>query len=227
MGKNSAPVRTNPKVRQALAYCLDKEAVQRTVFSGEGKLKWSWVPTSSWAYKNEVGYPYDPEKAKSLLKEAGVSNLRLTVIIPAGYPDGVEASTIWQAGLAKAGVSLKQEVQELSVWVNNYVKQTYDVTWNTWPGFADPNYFVSFGLKPLWADTWNDPAAAKLGDDANGTLDQAKRKALYGQLQDTFVQEMPVIVIAEVPDASLTLPTVTGWDINPVGFVLLDKVRVG
>jgi peptide/nickel transport system substrate-binding protein len=227
MGKNSAPLRTNPKVRQALAYCLDKEAVQRTVFSGEGKLKWSWVPTSSWAYKNEVGYPYDPEKAKSLLKEAGVSNLRLTVIIPAGYPDGVEASTIWQAGLAKAGVSLKQEVQELSVWVNNYVKHTYDVTWNTWPGFADPNYFVSFGLKPLWADTWNDAAAAKLGDDANGTLDRAKRKALYGQLQDIFVQEMPVIVIAEVPDASLTLPTVTGWDINPVGFVLLDKVRVG
>lgn len=226
MGKNSTPVRTEPKVRQALAYCLDKDAVQKTVFSGAGKPKWSWIPTSSWAYKDEAGYPYDPEKAKSLLQEAGVSNLTLTVIIPSGYPDGVQASTIWQAGLAKAGVTLKQEVQELAVWVNNYANRTYDVTWNVWPGFADPNYFVSYGLKPLWADTWNNPTAAKLGDDANATLDQTKRKDLYGQLQDIFVQEMPVLVIAEVPEASLMLPTVTGWEINPVGFVLVDKVKV-
>ena len=226
MGKNSKPVQTNASVRQALAYCLDKDAIQKTVFSGEGKLKWSWIPTTSWAYKDEAGYPYDPEKAKSLLQTAGVSNLSLTVIIPSGYPDGVQAATIWQAGLAKAGITLKQEVQELSVWVNNYVNRTYGVTWNAWPGFADPNYFVSYGLKPLWGDTWNNPTAAKLGDDANATIDQNKRKDLYGQLQDIFVQEMPVIVIAEVPQAALTLPSVTGWDINPIGATHLDNVKI-
>ena len=211
MGLNSKAVNSDLRVRQALAYCLDKDAVQKTVFSGEGKTKWSWIPSSSWAYKDETGYPYDPEKAKSLLQTAGVSNLSLTVIIPSGYPDGVQAATIWQAGLAKAGVTLKQEVQELSVWVNNYVNLTYDVTWNVWPGFADPNYFVAYGLKPLWAKTWTNAAAAKLGDDANATIDQAKRKDLYGQLQDIFVQEMPVIVIAEVPQAALMLRT------SPVG----------
>ncbi len=82
---------------------------------------------------------------KTILEEEGASDLEFTVLCIQGYPDGERASTIWQAGLAEAGVKLNIEVQELSVWLDNYLNHTYDVIWNVFPGFADPNYFVSLG----------------------------------------------------------------------------------
>jgi peptide/nickel transport system substrate-binding protein len=222
MGKNSDPIRTEPKVRQALAYCLDKKAIQKTVFSGEGRPKWSWIPQDSWAYKNEDGYPFDTDKAKALLKEAGLEQgFEFSVIIPSGYPDGEKAATIWQAGLAKAGVKLNLKVQELSVWLDNYINHTYDVTWNVFPGFADPNYFVALGLKPHLKDQWQNAEADQLADQANAVLDQAKRKDLYAKLQDVFVADLPVLVIQEAPQSSLTRPTVSGWFINTIGQVIV------
>jgi peptide/nickel transport system substrate-binding protein len=222
MGKNSDPIRQNTRVRQALAYCLDKAAVQKTVFSGEGRPKWSWVPIDNWAYKDEAGYPYDTDKAKALLTEAGFDQgFEFTVIIPSGYSDGEKASTIWQAGLAKVGVKLNLEVQELSVWLNNYINHTYDATWNVFPGFADPNYFVALGLKPHLKDQWQNPEADQLADQANATLDQSMRTDLYGKLQDIFVADLPVMVIQEAPQSSLTRPTVSGWFINSIGQVIV------
>jgi peptide/nickel transport system substrate-binding protein len=227
MGHNSPEILSGPKVRQAIAHCLDKQAVLQTIFAGEGRAKWSWIPFGSWAYKDEPGYEYDTAKAKALLAEAGYPNgFELTVIIPQGYPDGEKTCTILQAGLAEAGIKLTLEVQELSVWVDNYVNFNHDFTWNVWPGFADPNYFVSYGMQPMFAGEWKNEEAKKLAGDANLTLDQTERAALYGQLQDAFVADLPAIVIAEAPQASLTAKNVTGWEINPLGFNIVKNVAV-
>lgn len=228
LGKNSEPIRNDVRVRQALAYCLDKDTIQKTVFSGEGRQKWSFVPYGSWAYKEEAGYPYDPEKAKALLAEAGVGEgFTFSVIIPSGYPDGEKATTIWQACLAGIGVTLNIEIQELSVWLDNYINHTYDVSWNVFPGFADPNYFVSLGLKPHWADGWQNPDAEKAADDANSTPDQAKRTEAYAAVQDATVADLPVIVVQEAPQASLVKPNVEGWEINALGMVIVRGVSFG
>lgn len=226
LGKNNEAIRTDVRVRQAIAHCLDKEAIKTIVFSGQGRPKWSWVPGDSWAFKDHEGYPYDTARAKELLEEAGVTDLEFTVLAITGYGDGERAATIWQQGLAEAGVTLNIEVQELSVWLDNYINHTYDVIWNVFPGFADPNYFVSFGLQPHLADGWTNGTAADLAVRSNQVLDQAERTELYHQLQDLFVEELPVLIIQEAPQASVTAPNVTGWEINPLGSVLLRNVDI-
>jgi peptide/nickel transport system substrate-binding protein len=225
LGKNNETIRNSAAVRQALAYCLDKDTIQSTIYNGEGNQKWSFVGTTHWAYKEEAGYPYDPATAKTMLEAEGVSSLEFTCLCIQGYPDGEKAATIWQAGLLEAGVAMKIEVQELSVWLDNYINHTYDVIWNVFPGFADPNYFVSLGLEPHLQDGWTNEEAAQIAVAANQTLDQAQRTEMYGRLQDIFVQDLPVLVIQETPQASLTQPNVTGWEINPLGFVFVDKVK--
>jgi len=227
LGKNSEPIRTDVRVRQALAYCMDKDTIQKTVFSGEGRPKWSFVPYGSWAYVEEAGYPYDPEKAKALFAEAGLADgFEFSVIIPSGYPDGEKVTTIWQACLSEIGVTLNIEVQELSVWLDNYINHTYDVSWNVFPGFADPNYFVSLGLKPHFADGWANADAEAAADAANATVDQAQRTELYAQVQAAAVADLPVIVVQEVPQASLVKPNVEGWEINPLGMVIVRGVSL-
>ena len=72
MGKNSEPIRSNAKVRQALAMCLDKAAVQKIAFAGEGQQKWSWVPYGTWAYKQEEGYPFDPQKPRHCSRKRAI-----------------------------------------------------------------------------------------------------------------------------------------------------------
>jgi peptide/nickel transport system substrate-binding protein len=229
MGHLSPEILSGPKVRQAIAHCLDKQAVLQTLYAGEGRAKWTWVPYGSWAYKDVPGYEYDTAKAKALLEEAGYPDgFEITVIIPSGYPDGEKTCTILQAGLAEAGIKLNLEVQELSVWVDNYVNFNHDLTWNVWPGFADPNYFVSYGMQPMFSDKgeWKNAEAKKLADDANQTLDQNERTALYGQLQDIFVADLPAIVVTELPQASLTAKNVSGWEINPLGMVIVKNASV-
>jgi ABC-type transport system substrate-binding protein len=227
MGKNSEAILSGPGVRQAIAYALDKNAVQQTVFSGEGKPKWSFVPSDSWAYKDVPGYDYDIEKAKATLAEAGYPDgFELTVLCISGYPDGEKAATIWQAGLAEIGVKLNIEIQELNVWLDNYINHTYDIIWNVFPGFADPNYFVSLGLQPHLADQWPNEEVKQIAAAALQTLDTAERTRLYGRIQDVFVQELPILVIQEAPQASLTAKNITGWEINPLGFVYVKGVSV-
>jgi peptide/nickel transport system substrate-binding protein len=228
MGKNSEPIRSNAKVRQALAMCLDKAAVQKVAFAGEGRPKWSWVPRDSWAYKEEDGYPYDPQKAKALLAEAGYPNgFTFSVNLLNGYSEGEKIATIWQAGLQQAGVTLQLQNMERAVWSPAYRAHDFDVSWNVFPGFADPNYFVAYDLKVHLADQWQNAEAAQLADQAATTLDQAKRKDLYARLQDIFVSDVPVIVTQEVPAASLTKSNISGWQINTLGHVIVRGVSVG
>lgn len=227
MGKNSEPIRTSQAVRQALAHCMDKDTIQQTVFSGEGRQKASFVPVDSWAYEEQDGYPYDPERARALLEEAGYGDgFEFTCIIPSGNPAGEQATTIWQAGLAEAGLQLNIETQELSVWLDNYINHNYDVTWNAFPGFADPNYFVSFALQPHFADQWQNPEAEEIATEANAVLDQEQRAALYAQLQEVFVDEAPILVVQEVPAASVVGTGVEGWSIDPLGAVHLGNVTL-
>jgi peptide/nickel transport system substrate-binding protein len=227
LGKNNETIRNNAKVRQALAMCIDKNAVQQTVFAGAGFPKWTFVGSTSWAYEAVPGYDYDPAGAKVILEEEGASGLEFTVLCIQGYPDGERASTIWQAGLGEAGVKLNIEVQELSVWLDNYINHTYDVIWNVFPGFADPNYFVALGLQPHFADGWTNEEAKTLATTANQTLDQDERKAQYGKLQELFVQDLPIMVIQEAPKVSLTAPDVANWGINSLSWVLLNNVTIG
>lgn len=227
LGKNNETIRGSAKVRQALAMSLDKNAVQQVVFAGAGFPKWTFVGSTSWAYEDVPGYDYDPEGAKALLAEEGASDLEFTVLCIQGYPDGERAATIWQAGLAEAGVKLNIEVQELSVWLDNYLNHTYDVIWNVFPGFADPNYFVSLGLQPHLADGWTNEEAKTLATTANQTLDQDERKAQYGKLQELFVQDLPIMVIQEAPKVSLTAPDVANWGINSLSWVFLNDVTIG
>ena len=227
LGQNNELIRSNARVRQALAYALDKNAVQQTAYAGGGLPKWSFVGSTHWAYADVPGYDYDLEMAASILAEEGVEGLEFTCLCIQGFAEGEQAATIWQAGLAEIGVSMNIEVQELGVWLENYLGHTYDVIWNVFPGFADPNYFVSIGLEPHFADGWDNQEAADIAAAANQTLDQAERIELYGQLQEAFVADLPILVIQEAPAASVTSASVDGWEINPLSWVIVNGVTIG
>jgi peptide/nickel transport system substrate-binding protein len=214
------------RVRQALAYALDKRAIAKIAFGGKGSNTWSVLPESNFAYKLEKGYPYSLARAAGLLKAAKVSNLNFTLQIPTGFPEAVDIARVWQASLAKIGVTMKVNLTEISVWLDFYVPRKYDASWNLFDVGPDPSNFWNVIMAPHLTDDYKNATVIKLVADGLATGDQSKRIAIYGQLQDIMVKDLPVMELHWAPVAALISPKVTGYQINPYGWALLDQAAV-
>lgn len=124
---------SNAKVREALCYAIDAEAVNMAMNLGTGKVVQGWVGENFPNYKEyyEGGHPgYDPEKAKALLAEAGYADgLELTLACMAQMKD---VATIIQESLRQVGVTLNVEVCEGQTMNQRSRSGEYDITvWRT------------------------------------------------------------------------------------------------
>ena len=108
----SSPI-SNLKVRQALWYAIDLPAITKALFYGFAEPLNQGASSKSWAYNPEVkGYPYNPEKSKQLLAEAGYPNgfsTTLDFLTPLPYPD---IATAIQGYLSKVGITAKIQLRE-------------------------------------------------------------------------------------------------------------------
>ncbi len=82
MNNKAAPF-NDVRVRQAVMYAIDRKAVRDTAWGGHGTLLGAPVPPTDPYYEDHNdAYPYDPAKAKQLLKDAGAENLKITFTVP-------------------------------------------------------------------------------------------------------------------------------------------------
>jgi peptide/nickel transport system substrate-binding protein len=222
---NSSGPLANVKVKQALAYALNKPAVRAIAYSGSGQSIWNPIPPSSWAYTNIAGYSYNLQKAKALLAQAGESHLSLTVIVPSGYPEGTQTADIWQQSLQQIGVKLNVDVEQLSVWLDQYVKEQYQLTWNVFDVKGDPDSFYSIIMVPHLKSDYHNPAMLNLEAKALATSNIAARKSIYSQMDNMVVNQLPVMPIQTEPLYSVVSKDVTGWALNPLGWPTLTTAK--
>ena len=223
---NSSGKLADPLVRQALAYALDKESIREIAFGGGGSTAWSPLPESSWAYAEQEGYPYDLDKAAELLAEAGVSDLEFDLEILTGFPEAESIARVWQSSLAEIGVTLNPQVGELSVWLDAYINRDYDATWNVFNVGGDPNSFFDVIMTAHLADDYQNAEVEALIAEATSVSNESARAAIYAQLQEIMVDELPVMVVQSAPVAAIIAPGVSGYEINPLGNSLLSQIAV-
>ena len=198
----------NPKVRQAIAYAVNKEAIAKVAFGGYAFPAQGIVPQGiQYAVKMDP-IPYNPQKARELLKEAG-------------YPNGFE-STLWgaynntttqkvlqlvQQQLQQVGIKLQVqalEVGQRTEWVDAWPDpktskvRLYYTGWSSSTGEAD------WALRPLFATEAQAPKlnnmsfySNKVVDDAIAkalvTTDSTERANLYKTAQEQLMQDLPRI----------------------------------
>jgi len=118
------------RVRQAICYAIDRQALLDTTWGGQGQLIGSMVVPTDPYYEDLSGqYPYDPQKAKDLLAEAGVSNLTLSLRVPI-TPYGPPAATFIASELADVGITVNvEELDFSSAWLPQvFTNGDYDMT---------------------------------------------------------------------------------------------------
>ncbi len=169
------------KVRQALNYATDKEALIQVVTYGTGTLARSYMPMSTpLAYGPKPLYPYDPAKAKALLQEAGYgSGMDITCMVLAGSQDDAAKVATLQQLWSQVGVRLKVEQLESATRLARYNAGDFQMRTSLWTNdINDPNEITSiFAYYPSRQNNrsgWDDKRIDELFETEPGRVGPGK-----------------------------------------------------
>ena len=202
------------RVRRALAAAIDRKAIIDGAQEGFG------VPIGSHMVPSDAGYvdltsvnPYNPEKAKALLKEAGVQtplNVTLTLPPPAYARKGGE---IIASQLAKVGVVAKIENVEWAQWLSCAFKGNFDLTVIShvepldFDRYGDPSYYYGYDSK----------AYRDLLTAYNTTTDAKNRLKLLGDIQRQLATDSVAVYLFQLPQFAVANKRLKGlWSSSPI-----------
>jgi peptide/nickel transport system substrate-binding protein len=193
-------------VRQALNYAVNKEEIVAAIMNGVGHATGQPASRVSPGYDPAIEpYPYDPEKAKALLAQAGYPNgftMKTMVAIESGV-----AAAMYQAvagDLRAIGVEMVLEPAPFALWLRHYLSngwppeiRAFSLAWNAAPYndvLRPMEYFSCLKPQPFFCI----PALAEKVERAAQTLDDAERLALIRELSRDYHEAAPSIFIAEM-----------------------------
>jgi peptide/nickel transport system substrate-binding protein len=196
----TAPPFDNQDVRNALKYAIDREEIIKRVFGGIGTPGNDNVvaPSVKFAINPEPIHKYDPDMARSLLKKAGMDNLKVSLsAADVAFTGAVDAATIYRESAAKAGIDLTV-VREPNdgYWDNVWQKKPFCTS--EWLGrpTADGTMTFEYAADSNQNDTfWKNPRFNDLLVAARSELDEKKRAAMYAECQQLMHDDNGVIVI--------------------------------
>jgi len=196
---------TDLKVRQAICYSIDRQALMDSVWAGQGTLIGSMVPPTDPWYEDLSGtYPFDPDKAKQLLADAGFADgLSINLQVPT-LPYATSAAQFITSQLKDVGITVTvSELDFPARWIDQVMVQgNYDMTIvaHVEPRdivkWADPTYYWHYDnpdFQKLIAD------ADKAAPDVQVNLMKQAAKILATDVPGDFLWLLPSLIIA-TPD---------------------------
>jgi peptide/nickel transport system substrate-binding protein len=210
-------------VRQAVSYAINRTQVSKVVYNGYANP----VPTSGLISPNfdnvadptlkDTKFAFDVSKAKSTLESAGYTlgsngffakngtELTLTVQVPSGYTDYVQALQIIVQELKTAGINLVVQGESVNAWTSNFYNGKFQLLM-TYQGFTSSPYVYyktiigSDGLPPVGQEDtagnqgrYNNPQVDSLLQTIASTDDTATQKPSFYKIQQIFAKDLPVI----------------------------------
>lgn len=182
----------DPKVREALSLAIDRQALIDNTLSGAGIPAGCWLAPQTPGHDDSAVLEYDPEKAKQLLKEAGVTNLTLDCKVRKGQFE--KYMTVVQSYWKEIGVTMNLTVEDNGVWQSDWAGGNLEVTGIGWyPLYADADnhmytYFYS-GNAAKKSSFYNNPEVDDLLSRARVSQDPDERAELYKQADNIIVHE--------------------------------------
>jgi peptide/nickel transport system substrate-binding protein len=203
-------------LRQAITYGINRQAIVDGLLKGHGELLNQPIVKKSWAYNEDLedAYPYDPDKAKEMLADAGYEDtngdgfledpdgnkLELTLSYPTGNPIREKSAPIIAEDLKKIGLNVKLDrPAETGVYFENIEKGKYELFLAGWSLTPDPDPSgiwmsdVAWNF-PRWKSEKSDELIKKAiySEDA---LDQEKRKAIYKEWTEVVSEDAPYVFL--------------------------------
>jgi peptide/nickel transport system substrate-binding protein len=220
----STNILADPKVRQALNYAVDKPALIKIVTFDVGKPTVSYMSSATpLVYDNGPAYPYDPAKAKDLLKAAGVPDgAEIHSFALAGSADETAILSTLQQMWGAVGVKLVIDQVDNATRTAKYRAGDFQMRCSLWTDdIADPSEITSYAadfrnIQSLHSGYENKDIEGWY-DAGQKEPDPAKRGDIYKQIQQAYMADAPIIFLYQSPYPVALRKSVKGFVQIPLG----------
>lgn len=213
------------RVRQAIAYAIDEQAIVDAVYQGAGTLANSPIGPLVFGYsKDSKAYNYNIEKAKELLKEAGYENGFSFKLWTNDNAIRRDIATIVQDQLKQVGINVTIETLEWGAYLDGTSRGDHDMFilgWVSVTGDADYGLYALFHSSTKGGagnrSFYDNPEVDKLLDTARASTSPEERVELYGKAQGIIQEELPILTLAYTTHNVGIQNNVKGFKLNPAG----------
>jgi len=227
LGLNLAdPATGQPEVRRAIAHAIDRAAILRWLFRGNGRLAEALFPPEHWAGAADLTpYAHNPARARALLAQAGYGPgrpLRLSCKTSSD-PFRVRLATVIQAQLGEVGIEVRVQSYDWGTFFGDVKAGRFQLYSLTWVGIRSPDIFRyafhSSAMPPAGANRgrYLSPAADRLIDAAAAEPDPQRQAALYRSLQHLLHLDLPYVPLWFEDQVLAARLGVTGYRLAPDG----------
>jgi len=234
---SSAPL-DNVKVRQALAYAVNRENIIKNLLLDLGKIAHSILPEESWAYSTGQTYSYNPAKAKQLLDEAGFPDpdgdgpkMRfdkpIIFKLSGTSVSGRQYAGVIQNDLKAVGMPVEIQTPEQNTLFDELRRGNFQIAYSQWVGGnQDPIFYKDlFATSEIPTQTrpsrnrsrYSNPELDKLLDEAVNTFDRTRGRELYVKIQDIVSHDVPVLTLWYQSNVVIAKKDVQNIQVNASG----------
>lgn len=236
MGLNmSKPPFDNPKARKAIAYAINMKSIVDSVFMGQAELATTPInPNFKYSMAKEISpTPYDKEKAKELLQEAGVAPGTTLKLYVNEDQQRVDMATMIQAELKDVGLNVDVVKLEWGAYINALKNSEHNMFIMSWsPSVVDPNYELyqpfdsaNKGKGPNFM-FYSNPELDSLINQGIRLKDSPEREAVYKKAQQIVNEDQPWIYICYGKNLVGASKNVENFDVAPTYAQDLYKIKL-
>lgn len=220
------PILAKKEVRQAIAHAIDREKIIRDIQRGYAVPTETMLAQGHWARaENLPTYPYDVNKAKQLLAQAGVKNPTL-VFKTSTDAEANSRAQVMQQMLKQAGINVQIQQNETTTFVADIQKGNFQMYSFSRNGVADPDfYYIIFFSKNIPPEGqnrgfYNNPRVDELLMQGRSTFDRAKRRDAYVELQKIVADDLPYVSLYHQTNVTVMRNNIDGYVQYPAGFLI-------
>ena len=233
------PLLKDVRVRQALAYAIDRRPIIHYLWRDMARPAASVLPPQHWAYDANVQtYDYDPARARQILDAAGYAaknGVRFHLTMKTSTEESTRLLAMaLQQQLRDVGIALEVRTFEFATFYSDVQKgafQLYSLRWIG--GNEDPDIFehvfYSTSTPPRRANRsyYANPRVDQLIDEARRTVDEQRRKELYGEIQEVIAKDLPYINLWYFDNVAVHTARVKNIELSPSGnYDFLQKAEL-
>ena len=230
----SANPLADARVRQALNYATDKDAMIGLVLQGAGSAMTSPLMAAATQLSADLGplYGYDMEKAQALIAEAGIEpGTEITFTTLAGSADDSTIFALLQQMWSPLGIKLNVEQVDGATRGSKNRSGEFDIHTYGWVNDVnDPSQVVGWlGHTPTAnavGTGWENAKFNELFEASATEIDPSKRMGQYAEMQKIYADEAPLLFMYETPFAVAVSTSVEGYVQTPLGNNIFEEATV-
>ncbi|WP_391119580.1 glutathione ABC transporter substrate-binding protein [Psychrobacillus sp. L3] len=224
----------NVKVRQAVSYAIEREAIISGVYNNVGTLANVAMSPQVFGYSKDVkAYPYDVNKAKSLLKEAGYDKGIKVTLLTSDRKERINMAEVIQSQLKGIGVDVEIQVMEYGSYIQQIENGDHQMLiggWGNATGDGDYNQYNLFHSASIGAPGnhfyYQNPVVDKLIEQGRVETEPSKRQEIYKQAMQIEMDDAVYVPIRNYELLAVYNNNVKNFRLDASNYLILNEVTV-